>query len=142
MLQPTFDFSNMEPIAEPKWGENGSLEGVIERAEQLSAETKAIADAVTTPGTGSSADSPASTRRNQVEQAVRQLRIQSVVSGSRPLASINRRPYGVDDVVEVSLGLYTQPVKFKILTINKDSVKVRVSEPEHGIRIETIVPVG
>lgn len=78
-------------------------------------------------------------RRRQFEQAAEQLRLKSVIGGSRPLANINGRIVRLNQTIPVELPRGGGVVEFKVTEITRESVTVVSEDPELKLRVETVI---
>ncbi len=59
-----------------------------------------------------------------VERAFQKLNLKSVMGGSRPLANVNGRIVRVNQVISVAVSKIDGDVKFRVVQITRDSIKV------------------
>jgi hypothetical protein len=80
---------------------------------------------------------PAQARRLEIEKAAGQLRLQAVITGGNPVATINGRPVGPDSVLKVSPGEGRPLVELRVISILPDSVTLEAKDPDLDLTVET-----
>jgi hypothetical protein len=88
---------------------------------------------------GSDGDYARAVHRDDVERAVEQLELKSVIMGSRPLANINGRIVRLNQVIPVEGSRSGGIVRFRVASIAVDSVTVVAEDPQLEMRIEKVI---
>ncbi len=73
-------------------------------------------------------------RRRQINYAAAGLSLKSVMGGRDPLVMVNNGIYRVGDVISPPGD--DVPIRFQVVSISKDSVRLLVEEPEYDLREE------
>lgn len=81
-------------------------------------------------------------RRDQFEAAAEQLRLKSVIGGSRPLANINGRIVRLNQTIPVEASRISGTVNFKVIEITRDSVTVVAEDPGLKLRVEKVIKLN
>ncbi len=123
------------------WLDDRAIDAYLERIEQVSKDVAAAVEMVApgpsiedvTPPPKPVADPE---RRRQINYAAAGLSLKSVMGGRNPLANVNSHIYRVGDVIEVSPPGDDVPIRFQVVSISKDSVRLLVEEPEYDLREE------
>jgi hypothetical protein len=79
--------------------------------------------------------------RDDYERAAENLRLKSVIMGSRPLANINGRIVRLNKVIPVEGPRSVGTLKFRVAAINPESVTVVADDPRLETRVEHVVRI-
>ncbi len=91
------------------------------------------------PMTQDSSEYSKAALQDRFETAADEMRLKSVIGGSRPLANLNGRIVRLNQTIPVELGKSGPPVVFTVIDISRDSVTVVAEEPKLGLRVERVI---